>query len=170
MTAGQTVTVTVAAQAGEKVNLVGSSRPSTTYRTLRSATADSSGRAVFTLKLNTNTRFYASSAADGTRKTGSLAVSVRPRLSLDAYQEDRDVMFWGMSVPCVSGRAVSVYRLTSTGRVLTTSGRLDCRAGHANISVYTSFAGRGTFNFVAVSGADGTNAAGQSNVVRFTVR
>lgn len=170
MTAGQALTVAVTAQPGESVNLIGYSRPATTFRTLRTGTADSTGRVIFTLKPATNTRFYAASAAEPARKTGSLVVSVRPRLSLQAYQEDSTVIFWGMSAPCTTGRAVSVYRLAPTGRVLTATGRLDCRPNYANISVYKTFSGKGTFDFIAVTAADGNNAAAQSPVIRYTVR
>lgn len=156
-------TATVRAPAGAKVDLYAYTRPSTTFRLVRSATAGEDGLARFTVRPPANTRLYA--VLPGCAAGPSVVLNVRTALTLTAERTGpRTYLFAGDSLPArPGGLVVSLYRLTDDGRqVLTAQTRADAAGG--DWSLTRRFTGSGRFGFVVRTGQDLQNAPGSSNV------
>lgn len=161
MSATQETRVVVHGAAGQVVQLLAYSRPSTSYRVVREDVTGPDGRAVFAIRPLTNTRLYA--AEQDCPDSPSQVVQVRSALSLGATRVGvRDIAFRGRVVPARAGQLVSLYRVTTTGRqVLAGQTRADTAGTWALRRV---FSGTGRFGFVARTGSDITNAAGTSPI------
>ncbi|GAC1608992.1 MAG: hypothetical protein NVS3B26_08230 [Mycobacteriales bacterium] len=155
--------LSIHAPAGSVVDVVAYSRPSTTFRIVRSGTADANGVITFTLSLLTNTRLYAQTR-NGIA-TPQEVVGVRTGLSLSTTRSRvRTIAFSGRSIPARSGGLViSLYRYRDADhQVLTAQTRSQAATG--NWTITRAFAGTGTFDFVVRAGSDLQNAAGASTV------
>ena len=164
-----TITATAAAglsvrtAAGVRVDLYAYTRPSTTFRRVRTQVADSSGVARFSVRPPANTRLYAQ--REGCDPGPSVVLNVRTALSLAVERTGpREYVFSGDSLPARSGGlVVSLYRLTDGGRsVLTAQARADAADGEWRL--VRRFTGTGRFGFVVRTGQDLQNAPGTSNV------
>ena len=146
------------------VDLYAYSRPSTTYRLVRSGTTDSNGNVTFTdLKPPTNTRLYAQQR--GCAIGQSVVLNVRTQISLNVVRNGtRDYTFSGRLLPARPGGLIaSLYRVTTTGQqILTSQTRADASTGQYVIN--RKFTGSGRFGFVVRTGQDLQNAPGSSNV------
>ena len=158
--------VTVRTAAGSTVELYAYTRPSTTYRKVRTDTAGSDGVARFTVRPPANTRLYATQPGcpvDIARD--SVVLNVRTALSLAVERlGTQTYRFHGDSLPArAGGLIVSLYRVTPEGRqVLTAQTRADAQDGE--YSLVRKFTGTGRFGFVVRTGQDLQNAPGSSNV------
>jgi hypothetical protein len=154
--------VTVGAASGTAVELLAYSRPSTTYKVVRSGTTSGDGTASFVVKPGTDTRLYARQVgcADG----GSVVLNVRPLLTLTAKRNGtRDYTFSGRAIPArAGGFVVALYRVTPDGReVLTAHARTSATGTY---SIRRTFSGSGRFGFLIRTSKDVQNAAGASSV------
>ncbi|MCW2614022.1 MAG: hypothetical protein JWN08_1016 [Frankiales bacterium] len=158
--------VTVTAPASATVDLLAYTRPSSTFRVVRTGTTGPDGTLVLpALRPSANTRLYArvrgcaaNPAAD------SQVLDVRTALSLTATRTGpRTYVFAGRALPArAGGLVVSLYRVTPEGRQVLTS---QTRAGTDGAwSLQRTFTGTGRFGFVVRTGQDLTNAPGSSNV------
>jgi hypothetical protein len=160
------------------------SRPSTEYRTVRSAQA-SSGSVQFRILPGTNTRCYARPAGDETKASSSLVINVHTTLSLSAYRDGvRQYHFQGTNLPRRAGQLITLYRWArrdtngfcdphvAAGDYTATSSDPNCVAvrtatATTNASsvwrIDRSFTGSGQFVFQVRTSANLTNAAGVSN-------
>ncbi len=158
--------VTVTAKPGAQVELLAYSRPSTTFRVVRTATVGSNGTAVFAVRPPTNTRLYGRvKGCTPDPAAVSTVLNVRTALSLFVTRTGtRAYTFSGDSLPArPRGLIVSLYRVTSTGQqVLTSQTRASATDGEWTIE--RTFTGTGRFGFVVRTGQDLQNAPGSSNV------
>jgi hypothetical protein len=155
--------VTVRTAPGSLIDLYAYTRPSTTYRLVRSGTSDGDGLVRFTVRPPANTRLYAQKR--GCQPGPSTVLNVATALSLDVTRiGPREYRFAGDSLPARSGGLiVSLYRLTDDGRqLLTAQTRAD--AGSGEWSLVRRFTGAGRFGVVVRTGQDLQNAPGASNV------
>lgn len=163
ITPTQPVTVTARGTPGTEVELYAYSRPSTTYRVVRSGSTDGSGTATFSVTPGTNTRLYAhyrgnSSDADSTSKV----ITVHTALSLSAYRDGTlRYRFQGRNLPRLSGQLITLYRLDRNGTEVRTATTKTDSSGIWRID--RTFTGAGTFTFVARTSQTLNNAAGRSN-------
>ena len=158
-----TATATVTGAAGVVVDLLAYSRPSTTYRVVRTGTTGADGTIAFALRPPTNTRLFA--VRRGCDSSRELVLDVATALTLEvARTGTRTYRFAGDSLPARSGGLiVSLYRVQADGRqVLTAQARAD--AGTGAWSLERRFTGGGRFGFVVRTGQDLQNAPGSSNV------
>jgi hypothetical protein len=167
ITATGSTGMTVHAPANTVVDLLAYSRPSTTFRVVRTGTTDATGVVTFAVSPLTNTRLYVQPR--GLAATPQVVVSVRTGLSLSASRTGvRTYAFSGRSIPArAGGLVISLYRVTATGAVLTAQTRADARTG--NWSLTRAFSGTGTFGFVVRTGSDVQNVAGTSNTRTITL-
>ncbi len=159
--------VSVTAAASSTVELFAYTRPSTTYRVVRTGTTDAAGRVTFpALRPPANTRLYAQVRGCTTNPVGgSVVLNVRTALSLFATRSGpRTYVFSGDSLPARrGGLIVSLYRVTASGQqVLTAQTRASATTGEWRIN--RRFLGTGRFGFVVRTGQDLQNAPGSSNV------
>ena len=159
--------VSVTAPAGSVVDLLAYSRPSSTYRIVRTGTTDSTGRVVFSaLAPPSNTRLYAQvRGCTASTVTGSVVLNVRTALSLFAQRTGpQSYTFSGDSLPArPGGLIISLYRVTDSGSQLLTA-QVRASATTGNWSLNRTFTGTGRFGFVVRTGQDLQNAPGSSNV------
>lgn len=154
---------TVRAAAGTVVDLLAYTRPSTTYRLVRTGTVTSDGTVRFTLRPPANTRLYA--ARRGCGRSSDVVLNVATALTLAVERlGPRQYLFSGDSLPArPGGLVVSLYRVDVDGReVLTGQVRADEQDG--TWSLLRTFTGSGRFGFVARTGQDLQNAPGRSGV------
>lgn len=159
--------VSVTGPAGSTVDLYAYTRPSSTFRVVRTGVVGTDGRLTLAaLRPPANTRLYALTrgcTADIARD--SVVLNVRTALSLFAKRNGvRDYTFNGDSLPArPGGLIVSLYRVTDNGRqVLTSQARASATTGEYTIN--RRFTGTGRFGFVVRTGQDLQNAPGSSNV------
>ncbi len=169
MVSGQAVTARVNGTPGALVDLVAYTRPSTTYRVVRTLRLGDDGLASTSLVPPSNTRTYAQER--GCAKGGSTAVTVRASVSLDARRTGtRTYVFRGNSLPKrAGGLPVAVYRRDAAGReVLVARARSNGRTGAWSLT--RRFTGTGRFTFVARIAQDSSNAAAVSAGRSISVR
>lgn len=167
ITATGSTGVTVRATPNSVIDLLAYTRPSSTFRVVRSAEVGADGVADFRIAPPANTRLYAQQrgcpATDAA--SSSVVVNVRTQLSLNVTRTGpRAYTFSGDSLPARrGGLVVSLYRVTSSGsQVLTAQTRADAANGEWRID--RRFSGSGRFGFVVRTGQDLQNAPGTSNV------
>ncbi len=163
ITAGEIPTVKITAASGSTVDLYAYSRPSTTYRKVRSGLVGSTGAVTFTVRPYTNTRMYAQQR--GCDAGPSVVLNVRSRHWLSVVRNGtRDYTFSGKIVPArAGGMVVNLYRITSDGKyVLTAQTRANATTGAWTIR--RKFTGTGRFGFRTRSAQDLINAPGASPV------
>lgn len=159
------VNVTVTATPNSIVDLYAYTRPSSTFRVVRSAELGADGTANFLLTPPGNTRMYAQQR--GCAFGRSSVINVRTAISIFAKRNGpRNYTFSGDSLPARrGGLIISLYRVTDNGRqVLTAQTRASSTTGDWVIN--RRFTGSGRFGFVARTGQDLQNAPGSSNVRR----
>lgn len=149
--------------AGTVVDLFAYTRPSTTFRVVRTGTLGSDGGLRFGLRPPANTRLYAVRRGCGRSQDVVLNVATALTLAVERVGPRRYV-FSGDSLPARSGGLiVSLYRSTDDGReVLTAQVRADAQDG--TWRMLRTFTGSGRFGFVARTGQDLQNAPGRSGV------
>jgi hypothetical protein len=155
--------VRVQGSAGGTVDLFAYTRPSTTFRLVRTAVTAADGTATFTIRPPANTRLYAQ--ARGCPPSEQVVQNVRTTLSFAVTRNGtRSYTFTGDSLPARSGGLiVSLYRRGSDGReVLTAQTRAN--AFNGEWSFVRRFTGGGRFEFLVRTGQDLQNAPGVSNV------
>ncbi|MCU1690912.1 MAG: hypothetical protein JWM64_3 [Frankiales bacterium] len=166
---GASAALQVSGTPGAVVDVVAYTRPSTTYRVVRSLTTGPDGTASTRLTPPSNTRLYAQQR--GCPAGPSSVLTVRSTLSMDVRRTAaaRTYRFSGSSLPLrAGGLPVDVYRVTADGReVLTARTRTGAR-GLWEVS--RTFTGTGRFGFVARTPKDVANAAGASAVRSVQVR
>ena len=113
--------MTVTAPEGTDVELRAYSRPSTTFRQVRSSTVGASGRVAFDVTPGTNTRILAACTGQSGTDSRVRVISVRTALSLTVVRNGRrDYTFQGRILPRRSGQQITLYRVTSDGRRIIT--------------------------------------------------
>jgi hypothetical protein len=155
--------VTVLGEPGSVVDLHAYTRPSTTYRVVRSGTIGADGRLSFRVLPPANTRLYAQQR--GCPAGPSAVLNVRTLLTLEAERLGvRTYRFSGDSLPArPGGLIVSLYRVTSEGRqVLTAQARASAVDGEWTLT--RRFLSAGRFGFAVRTGQDLRNAPGASRV------
>jgi hypothetical protein len=159
--------VTVTATPNSTVDLFAYTRPSTSYRVVRSAELGDSGVAQFRIVPPANTRLYAQQR--GCAIGQSKVLNVRTAMSIFAVRNGvRDYTFSGRTLPArPGGLIVSLYRVTPGGQQILTS-QTRASASDGRWVINRKFTGSGRFGFVARTGQDLQNAPGSSNV-RMTV-
>ena len=167
ITATGSTGVTVRAAPNSVVDLLAYTRPSSTFRVVRSAEIGADGVAQFRIAPPANTRLYAQQRGcpDADPARTSVVVNVRTALSLNVTRTGpRAYTFSGDSLPArAGGLIVSLYRVTPDGRqVLTAQTRADATTGEYRMA--RRFTGSGRFGFVVRTGQDLQNAPGASNV------
>ncbi|MCU1693378.1 MAG: peptidase, partial [Frankiales bacterium] len=169
ITAGQRSTLTVTGVPGSTVQVYGYTRPSTTYRLLRTLTLDASGRASSQLVPLGSTRLYALQQGSTATTAPSVVLTVRAAVSERAVRTSRlTYTLTGRVYPARAAQLVSVFRQTASGGlVLTAQART-----HADgvWSVSRRFTTRGTVDLLARSARTNDVDPGTSPVVRVTLR
>ncbi|MCW2779248.1 MAG: hypothetical protein JWN17_2973 [Frankiales bacterium] len=166
---GASAPVRLSGPAGAVVDLLAYTRPSTTFRVVRTVTLGPDGTSSVTLTPPSNTRMAARQR--GCSVGPSAALTVTATLSLDAHRTGaRTYRFAGNSLPKrAGGLAVALYRVDARGHeVLTARTRTDGSTG--TWSLTRRFSGAGRFGFVLRTGTDASNAAGASAVRTVQVR
>ena len=163
--AAQSVTVTGAADPGAAVELWAYSRPSTTYRLVRSGVASPSGLYAFSVTPPADTRLRvrvrgldSESTVVGVQHLVRMAVT---RTGLRAYR------FSGTVFPKRAGVRVDVLARTGSGLRLLTTART---GADGRWSVDRGFTGTATWDVVARTAPDGINRSGASSPVRVSIR
>lgn len=165
--AGAAAEVTVTAPGNTIVDLFAYTRPSTTYRKVREAVVNSTGRTTFTVVPPRNTRLYAlvrGCTANAGRD--SQVLNVRTSLSIFVVRNgSRNYTFTGDSVPArpASGLLISLYRVSRDGSQVLT-GQTRAVAADGRWTINRRFTGSGRFGFVVRTGQDLQSAPGSSNV------
>ncbi len=155
--------VTVKGTPNSIIDLFAYSRPSTTFRVVRSAEVGNDGTATFRVVPPTNTRLYAQQR--GCNAGSSIVLNVRTALSLAVVRNGkRDYTFSGDSLPArTGGLIISLYRITNSGSQVLTS-QVRASSTNGEWSLRRKFTGTGRFGFVVRTGQDLQNAPGSSNV------
>jgi hypothetical protein len=169
--------VTVRGAADSVVDLFAYSRPSSTYRLVRSGNVGSDGAETYRITPPTNTRLYAQQRGCTTDEPRSSRVlNVRTQISLNVVRNGvRNYTFSGRLLPArPNGLIASLYRVEASGRqILTAQTRANAAPGQAgydprrppgSYSIRRQFTGSGRFGFVVRTGQDLQNAPGSSNV------
>lgn len=163
--AGQGATLSGAAEPGQAVELWAYSRPSTTYRLVRVASASPSGRYTFSVTPPTDTRLHVRVAG---RDSDSTVLGVQHLVRLSATRTGvRAHRFAGTVFPKRAGVRVDVLARTSSGLRLLTSA---ATAADGRWSVDRTFSGTVSWDVVARTAADGLNRPGASAPVRVAIR
>jgi hypothetical protein len=161
---GQYATVVVHGTAGQAVQLLAYSRPSTTYIVVRNGTIGSNGTTTFSVGPRTNTRLFAKTASGSST---SAVISVRPAESLFGTTSGKVGSFHGGIVPGHGGVTVRLFTVKNGVRSASPVGTAVTDAnGHWTYS--RTFAATGYVTFISQTLSDLTNLSGQSN--RITVR
>ena len=165
VTAGQSATLSGAAEPGQRVELWAYSRPSTQFRLVRVGTASPSGRYTFSVTPPTDTRLHVRVAG---LDSSSTVLGVRHLVRLGATRTGtRAYRFSGTVFPKRAGVRVDVLARTSGGLRLLTSART---TSTGTWSVGRTFTGTATWDVVARTAPDGVNRSGTSAPVRVTIR
>jgi hypothetical protein len=172
----QLAPLTAVGQAGQAIELRCYSRPSTVYRTVRTATIDASGDPVsFEIRPGQNTRCFVQYAVNPTADAStSIVISVHTTLSLSAVRTGvRTYRFQGRNLPRLAGQLITLYRIDGNGHEIRTANTKTDSSGTYFIPAAgtpgRTFTGTGTFLFVARTSATLNNAAGQSARYRLTI-
>ncbi len=139
------------------------SRPSSTYRRVRSFEVGADGVATDRVVPPTNTRLYAQQR--GCVASPSIVLNVRTQISLNVLRNgQRNYTFRGRLLPArPGGLIVSLYRVTADGRQILTA-QTRANASDGRYTIVRQFTGEGRFGFVVRTGQDLQNAPGSSNV------
>jgi hypothetical protein len=165
VTAGGSATLTGAAEPGQVVELWAYSRPSTTYRLVRTGTTAPSGRYTFSVTPPTDTRLRVRVAGLDSEST---ALGVRHLARMSATRTAvQTYRFSGTVFPKRPGIRVDVLARTSSGLRLITSART---AADGRWSVDRRFTGTATWDVVARTAPDGINRSGTSAPIRVAIR
>lgn len=161
--------VSAHAPPGTDLRLLAYTRPSTTFRQVRTGVTDRDGTVLLFVRPPANTRLLAVPVTDGCSAqpdlTGSVVLNVATTLTLTAQRlGTRDYVFAGDSLPArPGGLIVSLYRRTDGGHeVLTAQARAGVTDGEWSLRRHVT--GSGRFGFLARTGQDLRNAPGASNV------
>lgn len=164
--AGTSARVNATAPVNSVIDLFAYTRPSSTFRLVRSAEVGSTGKTAFQLAPPANSRLYALVRGCTVNVArDSKALNVSTRLTLTAVRNGvRNYTFSGNSFPARRGGIiVRLYQVTKDGRqTLITQTRASATNGRWTIR--RTFAGTGQFNFVVRTGQDALNAAGASSI------
>jgi hypothetical protein len=159
---GKSAIVTVHGTPGDSIQLYALTRPATSYQVVRTVTLPASGVYSTAITPRGNTRLFARSAAGD---SGTVAVSVRPAMSLAGSVSGKTGTFTGTIVPGHGN--VTVRLFTVKNGVITLVGTTLTRAdGHYTYS--RKFAATGAVTFIAQTLSDGQNLSTQSNRVTVT--
>lgn len=161
--ATESARTTVRGTAGAAVELWAYTRPSTTYRLVRSGTLDGDGALAFDVRPPANTRLQARYSGCGSRPSVVLNLATALTLAVER-RGTREYAFSGDSLPArPGGLVVSLYRVTAEGsQVLTAQARASEADGEWRL--VRRFSGSGRFGFLARTGQDLLNAPGSSAV------
>ncbi len=163
--AGQSATLSGAAEPGQVVQLFAYSRPSTSFRVVRTATASPSWRYTFSVTPPTDTRLRVRVAG---LDSASTVLGVRHLIRLSTTRMAvRTYRFSGTVFPKRAGIRVDVLARTPTGLRLLTSTRT---GSDGRWSVLRRFTGTATWDVVARTAPDGINRSGMSGPVRVEIR
>jgi hypothetical protein len=162
---GDPVRVSGTGGPGCSVQVLGYTRPSSTYRVVRTGTIGDSGTYAFTLYPPSNTRVYAKS--DGASDSKTTTVNVRFLVSMKVTRVGvRSYRFEGGVGPGAPGVHVTVYRSSNAGNVKV--GTADT-ASNGAWSLVHQFSGSGTVTFFAVAETTANNDSNRSALVQTSV-
>ncbi|MCU1601982.1 MAG: hypothetical protein JWO22_2691, partial [Frankiales bacterium] len=156
--------VTVTGKAGDTFTLFALTRPGTVYQAVRSGTFPASGSYSTAITPRGNTRLFARTAAGD---SGTVAVSVRPAMSLRGAASGKTGSFSGTIVPGHGNVAVRIFTVKNGALTLIGSTRT-LSDGHYSFS--RTFAAKGAVTFIAQTLSDGQNLSTQSNRVTVTFK
>ena len=161
--AGETGRVTLRGTPGTAVELWAYTRPSTTYRMVRSGVVGNDGTIGFDVRPPTNTRLQARQRDCAFGPSTVLNVATTLTLAVERTGT-REYVFSGDSLPArPGGLVVSLYRVTADGsQVLTAQTRASQATGEWRL--VRRFTGSGRFGFLVRTGQDLLNAPGSSAV------
>ena len=158
-------TLSGAAEPGQTVELWAYSRPSTTFRLVRTGTASPSGRYTFSVTPPSDTRLRVRVAG---LDSASTVLGVRHLVRMSAARTGvRTYRFAGTVFPKRAGIGVDVLARTSSGLRLITRATT---AADGRWAVVRTFSGTATWDVVARTGADGINRSGTSAPVPVAIR
>jgi hypothetical protein len=163
ITPGLASVVSVHGSPNQAVQLLGYSRPSTTYVVVRNGSTDANGDIEFRVTPGTNTRLYAH-YTDGAvaLDSPSAVIQVHTALSLSAFRDGPlRYHFQGRNLPRRAGQLITLYRVDSNGNEIRTATTKTNTSGIWRID--RRFTGSGQFTFVVRTSQTLTNAAGVSN-------
>ena len=166
ITANETAGVSVKAEPGSVVDLFAYTRPSTSYKLVRTGRVSDAGVVQFGIRPGGNTRLYAQQrGCTAEPPRDSIVLSVRPALTLSwSRTGTRSYSFYGTSVPArTEGLIINLYRITADGQEVHAA-QTRASAEHGNWRINRTFSGSGRFGFVVRTSPDITNAAGRSNL------
>jgi hypothetical protein len=167
--AGHAATITGSTDPGVTVELWVRSRPASSYRLTRTATAASDGSYLFTVTPSTTTDLYARAVrADQTATSRVATLPVRSAVSL-AVSRTRTLTyrFSGSVLPHRGGIRISVYCRSGSGVALVSS---TTTASNGSWSITRRFSKGATYTLYAVAAATSNNAAGTSSSYRASLR
>jgi hypothetical protein len=165
ISAGQSAGLTGAAEPGSTVELWAYSRPSTTYRLVRTTVASPSGLYAFSVTPPTDTRLH---VRVGGLESASTVVGVRHLVRMGVTRTgERAYRFAGTVFPARAGVRVDVLARTPSGLRPLTAARTGADGRWA---VDRRFTGTATWDVFARSAADGVNRPGASAPVRLAIR
>lgn len=165
VTAGQSATLSGAAEPGQAVQLWAYSRPGTAYRLVRSTTVAPSGRYTFSVTPPTDTRLRVRVAGLDSEST---VLGVQHLVRMSATRTGvRAYRFAGTVFPKRAGVRVDVLARTSSGLRLLTTART---GADGRWSVARTFSGTAAWDVLARTAPDGVNRSGTSPAVRVVVR
>ena len=154
---GQSMAVGVEGAPGATVQLYASSRPSTTYRLVRTGLISGDGLRTWTITPPSNTRLYA--RVNG-RNTATITVDVAHTSTIGVTNSAGTYRFTGVVRPGFAGLPVTLLRALPGGGATVVGRTTTGPSGTWRID--RRFSGSGTFGFSAVTGASPDNAAGRS--------
>ncbi|MCW2669021.1 MAG: hypothetical protein JWO27_918, partial [Frankiales bacterium] len=163
---GQYATVVVHGTAGDAVQLLAYSRPSTTYGVVRNGTIGSNGTVTFQVGPRTNTRLFAKTAGGSST---SAVISVRPAESLFGTATGKVGSFHGGIVPGHSGVTVRLFTVKNGVRSSSPVGTAVTDA-NGKWTFSRTFAATGPVTFISQTLSDLTSLAGQSNRITVTFK
>jgi hypothetical protein len=162
---GDPVRVSGTGGPGCSVQVLGYTRPNTTYRVIRTGTIGDNGSYAFTLYPPSNTRVYAKS--DGASDSRTTAVNVRFLVSMTVTRLGvRSYRFAGGVGPGAAGVHVTVYRSSNAGNLKV--GTADT-ASNGAWSLVHQFSASGTVTFFAVAETTANNDSNRSALVQTSV-
>jgi hypothetical protein len=159
---GKSAVVTVKGKAGDSVTLFALSRPDTAYHVVAMVTLPASGVYSRSITPRGNTRLFARSAAGD---SGTVAVSVRPAMSLAGSVSGKTGTFTGTIVPGHGNVTVRIFTVKN-GTITLVGTTTTAANGHYTYS--RAFAAKGAVTFIAQTLSDGQNLSTQSNRVTVT--
>jgi hypothetical protein len=163
-TYGSTVPVSVQGMPGAQLELWAYSRPSTTYRLVRTGTVDAAGTWTTTVRPATNTRLYVRTRTTGgwlSSTTRAVQIRVNVSLRVSAPTSTGRRTFSGTAGPALAGRLVSIYRTSASGPRLF----LQVRTTSTGAFTASALTPRGWAVYDARAAATDRNAAGTSRGV-----